>query len=299
MPLSQQINYVFIFNKTITMTLALQNSLNPQTAIFVLGKLCLVAAVLLLHGIGDNLRKAQKFEVSVAMPSTNSNLDTENKNVSQKAFAVVASRNIFGSSTNSAPVKSAPKPVTPLKLRLVGTQVPSSGRPYAIVEDTKKKTQDVFELNEMIFEQAKLVAVEAESIQIERNGKIEMLLMEDGPKAPGSGISSNSDQTEFTVAESELSDALANLPRLLSQARAVPYFRDGKSIGMRLFAVRRGSLYEKLGLKNGDIVLSVNQNSLNDPTQALKLFEELKTQRSINVELERGGKTSSLRYSIR
>ena len=281
------------------MTQALQNSLNPQTAIFVIGKLCLVAAVLLLHGIGDNLRKSEKFEVSVSLPANISDSDTKNKNVSQSAFAVVANRNIFGSTANNEPVKSTPKPVTPLKLRLVGTQVPSSGRPYAIVEDTKMKTQDVFELNEMIFEQAKLVAVEAESIQIERNGKIEMLLMEDGPRAPGSGISSNPDQTEFTVAESELSNALANLPRLLSQARAVPYFRDGKSIGMRLFAVRRGSLYEKLGLKNGDIVLSVNENSLNDPTQALKLFEELKTQRSINVELERGGQTSSLRYSIR
>ena len=48
----------------------------------------------------------------------------------------------------------------------------------------------------------------------------------------------------------------------------------GQSIGMRLFAIRTGSLYEKLGLKNGDIILAVNENSLSDPAQA---FEAVST----------------------
>ena len=111
--------------------------------------------------------------------------------------------------------------------------------------------------------------------------------------------SASDDQTEFSVAEDELSAALANLPQLLSQARAVPYFRNGQSIGMRLFAIRSGSMYEKLGLKNGDIVLSVNENSLSDPAQALKLFEQLKSERSINVKLERNSQNMDMRYAIR
>ncbi len=103
----------------------------------------------------------------------------------------------------------------------------------------------------------------------------------------------------FSIADDEISSALANLPQLLSQARAVPYFRNGTSIGMRLFAIKPESLYEKLGLKNGDIILSVNENSLSDPAQALKLFEQLKTERAINVKLERNSQVSEMRYSIR
>jgi general secretion pathway protein C len=106
-------------------------------------------------------------------------------------------------------------------------------------------------------------------------------------------------QTDFTVEETELNDALSNLPVLISQVRAVPYFRDGQSIGMRLFALRRDSLWEKIGLKNGDILLAVNDNSLSDPSQALKIFEQLKSERSINVKLERNGSPTELRYNIR
>lgn len=274
--------------------------LGSKNLIFIVGKLCLLSAVLLAHGIGDTLRIAHKFSISSSISEPTTDTTVNALSTSLQAFAIIKQRNIFGvKAITKTTSRSTPKPVTPLKLRLVGTQIPSVGRPFAIVEDTKKKKQDVFELNEMIFDQAKLIAVDKESIQIERNGKVEMLLMEDGVRTRSTGVSSNSGQTEFTIAEADLSEALSNLPRLLSQARAVPYFRDGKSIGMRLFAIRRGSLYEKLGLKNGDIILSVNDNSLSDPTQALKLFEELKSKRSINLQLERSGKTSALHYSIR
>ena len=67
---------------------------------------------------------------------------------------------------------------------------------------------------------------------------------------------------------------------------------------MRLFAIRKDSMYDKLGLKNGDILMSINDNSLSDPSQALKLFETLKTEKSIYVTVERNGQQMDLRYSI-
>ena len=67
---------------------------------------------------------------------------------------------------------------------------------------------------------------------------------------------------------------------------------------MRLFAIRKDSLYEKLGLKNGDIITSVNDSSLSNPAEALKLFEKLKSEREISVKLERNGEKKSLEYSI-
>ena len=45
---------------------------------------------------------------------------------------------------------------------------------------------------------------------------------------------------------------------LLTQARAVPYFKQGKSVGLRLFAIKAGSLFEKIGLKNGDKVVAMS-----------------------------------------
>ena len=39
-----------------------------------------------------------------------------------------------------------------------------------------------------------------------------------------------------------------------SRIRAVPHFEGGQSTGFRLFAIRQGSLFDKIGLKNGDIL---------------------------------------------
>jgi general secretion pathway protein C len=158
----------------------------------------------------------------------------------------------------------------------------------------------VFEVDDSVFGTSVLAKVHAAKVELKKGNSLVTLELEDVEPSGGSseGISSDEEGSEFTVPEEELSDALANLPRLLSQARAVPYFRNGKSIGMRLFAIRKGSMYEKLGLKNGDIIKSVNDNSLSDPSQALKIFNQLKDERSISVVLERAGADKSLSYSI-
>ncbi|MCB0324570.1 MAG: hypothetical protein KDD69_13400 [Bdellovibrionales bacterium] len=282
----------------------LQNALTVDNAVFVLGNLCIIAAVGFAAEMGENLPPGSGFRLpEVELPKAEESIATL-KRSDLASYSIIAARNIFGAAPPEQATEEKPAPVTELKLRLVGTNVSSTGQPFAIIEDTTKKEQELFDLNQSVFNQAKLVAVEPESVKLDRNGKIEILVLEEnfgGTSATGGdeGVETlNEDQTEFSVAEAELEDALANLPRLLSQARAVPYFRNGKSVGMRLFAIRRDSLYEKLGMKNGDIVKAVNDNSLTDPAQALKLFEQLKNERSIKVRVERGGQDIDLSYSI-
>lgn len=45
---------------------------------------------------------------------------------------------------------------------------------------------------------------------------------------------------------------------LWTNARLVPNFHDGQTQGVRLFAVRAGSLLAKLGIENGDTLLSID-----------------------------------------
>jgi general secretion pathway protein C len=219
----------------------------------------------------------------------------------EKNWNIIANTKVFGTlggpQTPAAP--SAPPP-SPLSLTLIGTFVTDGQEPYAIIEDKKKQTQDMFLLGDSIFEQATLKKIYQDRVEIERLGKLEVLKLDDfggGDSPAGGGISSNGD--DFVVDEAELDKGLENLPLLLTQARAVPYFKDGRSIGLRLFAIKSGSLYEKIGLKNGDILKAINGNSLADITQALKLFEQLKQERSINLVLEREKQDREFKYTIR
>ncbi len=272
---------------------------SPEGAVFWFGKFCVICAVFLLVSFGHTLDIAQRFSVPEQSEVEDSTLSTARTDNPLSAYASISTSPLF-----AAPVKTnagAPTPPpSPLKLRLVGINELSDGERTAIIEETSKQQQDLFSTNDMIFEQAKLVQIASDRVQLERNGQLEQLLLAGAEKSAASADSApDANATEFTVPETELNDALSNLPVLLSQARAVPYFRNGQSIGMRLFAIRSGSLYEKFGLKNGDILTAVNNNSLSDPTMALKLFENLKNERSIAVKVERNGEPMDLNYTIR
>jgi len=193
------------------------------------------------------------------------------------------------------------KPKTTLPLELIGTFISDGSQPYAIIENKKKNEQDAFNLGDMIFGEAKLVKVYSDRVEIERNGQIEILTLDDSAPVsiPVEGGVATVGSNEFIVDEDELDKALENLPLLLQQARAVPYFRDGKADGLRLFAIKPDSLFAKVGLKNGDILKTINGKSMADPSQALKLFEELKDERSITVVLERNRIVSEFKYEIR
>lgn len=216
---------------------------------------------------------------------------------------VIVQRAVFGAlGKGNVPVAGpTPPPPTPLSLTLIGTFLTGGDQPYAIIEDKKKQSQEVFIVSQSIFGQATLKAIFEDRVEIVRDGKVEVLRLDDlggDAPAPGGGIAS-SGTDEFVVEEAEVDKALENLPLLLTQARAVPYFKDGRAIGLRLFAIKSGSLYEKIGMKNGDILKAINGNSLADLSQALRLFEQLKQERSISVMLERDRADREFRYQIR
>jgi len=207
-------------------------------------------------------------------------------------YDAIAKKSIFGKL--GAPVKKEKSlPVANVPLLLIGTFITVGQTPYAIIEDEKKRDQEVFVIGDEIFDAAKLTGIYPDKVEIDRKGNKEILALD-----LTSGSTSGGTGDRVLVDERELEKALDNLPLLLTQARAVPYFKDGKSIGLRLFAVKRGSLYEKIGLKNGDILKAINGSSLGDITQAVKLFEKLRDERSITLLLERNRKEKEIEYEI-
>ncbi|HMP47927.1 MAG TPA: type II secretion system protein N [Oligoflexia bacterium] len=270
--------------------------------IWLLGKLAIFFAVGFAVSARSGLNEYNSL-IGTNIPLTNKE---EKKSIfdpasSQDRLKQITERNLFKVGIKSLPPgdKSIPTAKTKLDFRLVGTSVSSSKPSFAIIENSQKK-QDVFEINEKVFNKAGLKEIHPDKVILDLNGKLEILELEGGtPGSSGPGSSIQSTGTEFIVPEQELTDALNNLPVLLSQARAVPYFRNGQSIGMRLYAIKAGSLYEKLGLKNSDVIKTVNNTQVSDPTKALKLFEDLKSERSIGVTVEREGQDVDLRYQIR
>lgn len=104
---------------------------------------------------------------------------------------------------------------------------------------------------------------------------------------------------EYQIDRSMLMNELNDLTKLGMQARVVPNYKGGKYEGFKLIGVRPNSLYRAIGIRSGDVVKSVNGAELNSPNKAITLFEELKNQAKITVDVERGGRSMQLLYQVK
>ncbi len=102
----------------------------------------------------------------------------------------------------------------------------------------------------------------------------------------------------YEIEQNELDDALSNLSRIVTQARVVPAFENGQTVGFKIFSIRANSIFQKLGLKNGDIIKQINGYSLNSPNKALELYQKLKLSKSFTMDLKHRGQAMTLHYSV-
>jgi general secretion pathway protein C len=113
----------------------------------------------------------------------------------------------------------------------------------------------------------------------------------------GDGIVKTGDN-RFGVPRSTVDNALNNLSQLATEARVVPAFEGGKPVGFKLFSIKPGSLYSKIGLQNGDVINRINGYEMSSPEKGLEVYQKLKDSANITVDVKRRGKGMTLDYTI-
>jgi type II secretory pathway component PulC len=86
---------------------------------------------------------------------------------------------------------------------------------------------------------------------------------------------------------------LVNLTDLLASAQAMPRVRaapGGRQVidGFELRQVRAGSVVEKVGLKDGDVIVEVNGESLDGLPTVLRLFSQAQAAGQARLTVLRG-----------
>lgn len=234
-----------------------------------------------------------------------------------RQYSVIVDRNIFNSQASaleSIGQTDIPEdlPPTPLQATLLGTVIGPEGYSFAVIEDKTAKETGIYRVNDMIQDQAKVIQIERNRVVVYREGRQESLLLFDKENSPTIATTTSTSsragedlevrevsEGEYEISREEFEDATNNLGTLLTQARVVPNLVDGEVTGYKIFAIKRGSLYEKIGLKNGDIIENINGIDISSPEKALQLFQDLRNESRFVVELTRRGKPMSLNYSVR
>jgi type II secretion system protein C len=106
-------------------------------------------------------------------------------------------------------------------------------------------------------------------------------------------------ENSFAIDEAGVTQLTENINQYISHVRIVPYFEGNKSAGYRIAAIRPGTAFDKLGFQGGDVLQQVNGVALSSPEKMYTIFQSLKDEKQVTVDIIRKGKKSTLKYEIR
>ncbi|MHB8058594.1 MAG: type II secretion system protein GspC [Desulfuromonadaceae bacterium] len=234
-------------------------------------------------------------------------------------YAPILTAGLFGKAaqgqltaiTNVSAAGQADSVTAPAELMLLGTVVGSFRETFALVKHMTKQEERVFRLGEMVFDAGRLAEVRKESAFIViNNKKVELLTPMTPPMASPAGqpapvtasapmAVTSTGAGSYVIDQRALNAALDNPAQAMSDARLLPSQKDGKVEGFRASEVKPNGVFGLIGIKNGDVLLRLNDFPMDSPDKALQSFISLKGQSRLKLDIIRDGQPQTFNYDIR
>ena len=106
-------------------------------------------------------------------------------------------------------------------------------------------------------------------------------------------------ENSFALDEAGLTHLSANINQFMTNVRLTPYFDGETSAGYRIAAIRPGTAFDKLGFRSGDVIQNVNSVALSSPEKLYTIFQNLRDEKMVSVDIIRQGTKNTLKYEIR
>lgn len=269
----------------------------------------MILSVLLILSLLILIRDLLQPELHLSTETNN--VETQKRDIgSLDELAPILKNNPFGFSAGELkPITDVSKAEasSSLELRLIGTI--SGGVDYAIFI-TKDGKQEVFKRGDKIFDSGMLERVYKDRAVISEGGKrreipladilsIETVRPESLGHSTGLSFVRDSGNNTFVVSQEGILSALNNPEHLMTDARLQPNYVNGRQEGFVLREVKRGGIYQSLGLRNGDVLLRINNYDITNPEIALQALTALKGMERVDLDIIRNGSKMTLNYQLR
>ncbi|MBW2240524.1 MAG: hypothetical protein JRH01_00935 [Deltaproteobacteria bacterium] len=240
------------------------------------------------------------------------------------ARQIIISRNPFNAST-LAPAAEPPDEEeeyakTKLPLRLLGTAAhESTSLSWAAVEDLEARSHMVVRVGDRLKGRADVLRIERRRIVLQNGARREELALEGegegkSPRRrtararprPRPRARSRSPRVErlaenrFAVERSDVNEVANNPAALFSQARILPKYENGQMVGVQLNAIKAGSLFQEIGIQDGDTITEFNGIRVTGQQESAQVLSELTSAQTFAVTVKgRDGQIRQLEYEIR
>ncbi|MDC5703175.1 type II secretion system protein GspC [Vibrio europaeus] len=218
---------------------------------------------------------------------------------SQLDISELQNSNLFGKYRETAPVVEQPKvqdaPKSRLNVVLVGV-VTSSNPEKSLAVIANRGQQATYGINEVIEgTRAKLVQVQPDRVIIDNSGRNETVMLEGlkytkpsvtAVKAPESVTRSQVSPDSLNKIREEIRQ---DAKQIFQYVRMSQVKQDGEVVGYRLSPGKDRALFDAVGLKPGDIAISINGLDLKDSAAMGEVFRSLSQLTELNLTVERNG----------
>jgi general secretion pathway protein C len=217
-----------------------------------------------------------------------------------QAVDLAAVAGLFGA---SAPATASTAAVAGLRLK--GVVAPTPGVAASAIFSTGGGRDIAVFVDGEVQPGVKLVEVQPDHVMLSRGGARERIELEEARSAaprsagpPRQGTFklnvARTGNNSFSLSRKELDDALRD-PNQLNYLGAIGTPPGG---GVRMEAAPAGSLAQKLGLQPGDVIRTVNGQSVASPGDLARLYTQFGTLSSIQAEVQRGSSVVHLVYAV-
>jgi general secretion pathway protein C len=233
-------------------------------------------------------------------------------------YQTIIDRNLFNK-VSGVPLKDIDidskdlKP-TSLKLTLLGTIFSNDKNSAAVIEETAKKTQGLYREGDSI-QNAVVKSIFAGRVVLRVDGHDEVLAMDELKSSEPVMAPAGSMQTaavspqaalaatavmerRISIKRGDIDQSFENINDLISQATIQPHYTDGEADGLTVTGIKAGSIFRKMGLRNGDIVKGVNDNEIKTAEDLISMYNDLRSDSNVALQIIRRGRETNLNYTF-
>jgi len=283
--------------------------------------LIILAITLLSYEGTDLFYKIISFPLSkqtAAVKGNEASYTKDNRQRNQiQDYAIITERNLFLTTMKSAGGNDASGGIFDSDQKntdfdLKGTVACNSSFGFIVLEERGSRKQKLYKLGDKIGS-SKLTKITRNTATLKNEDReiilkiketMEGSLLPNGPAAgrgnaaagfnPGRGNA----VAGFNPNMKAVNENLNNFESIMNQAVVRPFMNKGVQEGYIISNIVPNSLYDKAGLQNGDVIIDVNNNRMQNANDILQVLNSIPSGGSIELNIKRNGKTETINYSF-
>lgn len=229
-------------------------------------------------------------------------------------YSAIKKRNLFYPLSPQSPGAVAGEiPISSLPFKLVGTILSHDTKENVAILESGAKEQNLYHINDSLLQGVFITQISRLEVMVSNNGRLERILFNFGDmptssaeKGRGSfsGLPGGSQvamlgDNQVVMDKRFFETQKTNMNDLLTNIRAVPNMApDGTVNGFQVFEIVKDSLYDKIGLKNQDVVQRVNGQALTSMQGGLDLFNALKNDNRFVIDVTRNNQNKTITVEV-